>query len=237
MEIEIDVEALSELTSREYRQASADIAALGPVRALAASQQRHDDCLTAAPDAALLACKAGCFWCCYYSVDVRPVEVLRILELMDELPAQEQGRIAAEVRANEVALAGLDEEARARRNVKCPFLAAGRCTIYAARPQTCRNYHATNAGGCQRSFEEPENLDIDPEFAPLFYQRGRAHVDAFSKAMSDAGYDTCAYELNAAMAAAARDPDGIRERFAARERMFPELPGMEVPLEFMDEPT
>lgn len=235
MEIEIDATAMRELTTREHGQAQADIAAVGPVQALERSQQRHDQCLVSAADAPLLACKAGCFWCCYFSVDVRPVEVLRILDAMRALPAEEQARITTEVRANSALLAQLDEDERTRRNIKCPFLASGRCTIYAARPQTCRNYHATSAIGCQRSYEEPDNLDIDPEFAPFVYQRGRGHVDAFSKAMSDAGYDTWAYELNQALAIALSDPDLARVRFQRGERVFPEVPGTEVVLEFVDE--
>ncbi|MET0657329.1 MAG: YkgJ family cysteine cluster protein [Steroidobacteraceae bacterium] len=235
MEIEIDIEAIRELTAREYEQVRADLAAHGPAAALECSQQRHDTCLATAPDAPLLACKDGCFWCCYYSVDVRPVEVLRILDAMRLLPEDEQTRIATEVQANSALVSTLDDEERTRRNIKCPFLAAGRCVIYAARPQTCRNYHATNAVGCQRAFEEPDNLDIDPEFAPLVYQRGRAHVDAFSKAMSDAGYDTRAYELNSALAAALLAPERARERLEQGSHVFPELPGTEVPLEFMGE--
>ena len=235
MEIEIDVDAIREQTTREYDQARADIAAFGPIQALERSQQRHDACLATAPDAPLLACKAGCFWCCFYSVDVRPVEVLRMLDAMRSLPADEQTRIAAEVQANHAVLSALDDEERTRRNIKCPFLAAGHCVIYGARPQTCRNYHATDAAGCLRAYEEPDNLDIDPEFAPLVYQRGRAHVDAFSKAMSDAGYDTRAYELNSSLAAALHDPDRARERFDRGAHMFPALHGTDVPLEFLGE--
>ncbi len=37
-----------------------------------------------------------------------------------------------------------------------PVSDEGRCTIYAARPQSCRNYHATNAAGCRQSYEEPK---------------------------------------------------------------------------------
>ena len=109
----------------------------------------------------------------------------------------------------------------------------GRCTIYAARPQTCRNYHATNAAGCQKSFEEPDNLDIDPDFAPYVYQTGGAHVEAFSAAMSDAGYDVGAYELNGALEAAISDP-AARERFLNGSSPFTGVSGEEVPAEFDD---
>ena len=123
---------------------------------------------------------------------------------------------------------------RMKRTRPCIFLAAGRCTIYPVRPQTCRNYHATDAAGCRQSFEEPENLDIDPEFAPLVYQAGGAHVDAFSRAMQHAGYDVAAYELNIALEAAIEQPQS-RERFEARLAPFDGISGEEVPTEFMEE--
>jgi len=204
------------------------------IRALESSQQRHDARIAAAPDVATLACRAGCTWCCYFTVDVRAAEVFRILDFVEQsFTPEEKARVYAEVRANSLALRNLGEDERVTRNVKCPFLSAGRCTIYAARPQSCRNYHATNVAGCQQSYEEPCNLDIDPDFAPGVYQAGRAHVEAFSARMSDAGYDVDAYELNCALDAALSEP-GARERFESRLKPFIDLGGEEVPAEFDD---
>jgi hypothetical protein len=65
------------------------------------------------------------------------------------------------------------------------------------------------------------------------YQAGTAHVDAFSTAMRDAGYDVSAYELNCAL-------DAVRSDLAARERFesglppFSHLSGEDVPVEFDD---
>jgi Fe-S-cluster containining protein len=111
----------------------------------------------------------------------------------------------------------------------------GRCSIYAVRPQTCRNYHATNAAGCEKAYKEPENDDIDPEFAPLVYQSGGAHVDGFSTVMQDAGYDIAAYELNAALAVTLQDPNAVQARFEAKLPAFPTLDGVEVIPEFVDD--
>lgn len=236
MEIEIDAELTGNIVADEYALARREIAALGPVRAYERSQARHDARLAQAPDANTLACKAGCYWCCYFSVDVRAVEVVRILDFVAQnFSAAQKRQLAQEIAANSKVFADLDETERMRRNVKCPFLAGGRCSIYAARPQTCRNYHATDATGCQQSFEQPDNFDIEPEFAPLVYQVGGAHVDAFAKAMRDEGFEIDAYELNVALAKALRDPERTRSRFEAKERVFPTLDGMEVPFEFIDE--
>ena len=234
MEITIDEGLVRGILAQETAQARAEIEQLGPVAAYENSRRRHDARLAAAPDAHTLACKNGCYWCCYFTVDVRAVEVFSILDFMErELSPEQLARVRREIEANGALLQGLSELERMRRNVKCPFLAAGRCTIYEARPQTCRNYHATDVTGCRASYEHPENIDIDPDFAPFVYQSGGAHVDAFCSSLQQLGYDTHAYELSTALAVAMIDPQS-RARFEAKQPPFVTLTGSEVPTEFFD---
>ena len=234
MEISLDMPFIRRILAREVEQARAEIQQLGVLRAFENSQQRHDERIASAPDVGTLACRAGCTWCCHFSVDVRAVEVFGILDFVERtFTAEDKARVYAEIRTNSVALGNLDELERMRRNVKCPFLREGRCSIYAARPQTCRNYHATSAVGCQQSYEDPDNLDIDPEFAPLVYQAGGAHVDAITTAMREAGYDTNVYEMNNAIDAALSEP-GARERFESKLPPFIRVTGDDILPEFDD---
>ncbi|HTE43037.1 MAG TPA: YkgJ family cysteine cluster protein [Steroidobacteraceae bacterium] len=237
MEIVIDSDFVDGIVAAEEPRATLDIASQGPIAAQRSSCQRHDERLALARDAATLACKAGCSWCCHFSVDVRPAEVLNMVDYMEQhfTPAQ-QAQVRRETETNAAMLTHLSELQRMQRNVKCPFLAAGRCSIYSARPQTCRNYHATDVTGCELSYQQPGNLEIDPDFAPYVYQAGGAHVDAFSAAMQGAGYDVQAYELNAAVAAALADPQGARQRFETKQRFFPGIEGREVAAEFIEPP-
>lgn len=234
MEIDIDISFVRALISEESSRARDEIRDVGVVQAYENSRQRHDSRIAAAPDLNTLACRAGCTWCCHFSVDVRAVEVFSILDFVERtLTADEKARIYSEVRTNSAALKDMDDMERMRHNVKCAFLSQGRCSIYDARPQTCRNYHATDVAGCQASYEDPDNFEIDPEFAPLVFQAGAAHVDAFTRAMRDAGYDTNVYELNCALDAALNQPDA-RARFEAKRAPFKKLAGDDVPGEFED---
>jgi Fe-S-cluster containining protein len=234
MEICLDLAFIRGILTQEYERARDEIRSGGARGAFDRSQHRHDARIASAADVGTLACRPGCTWCCYFTVDVRAVEVFSILDFVERtFTIDEKARVYAEVRANGAALKNLGESERTKRNIKCPFLNDGRCTIYAARPQACRNYHATNVAGCQKSYEEPDNLDIDPDFAPWVYQAGTAHVDAFSTAMRDAGYDVSAYELNCALDAARSEP-AARERFESRLRPFASLSGEDVPVEFDD---
>ena len=234
MEFTLNFPLIRDILEQERARARDEIRNLGVLGALEGSQRRHDARIAAAPDVGTLACRAGCTWCCYFTVDVRAAEVFRILDFVEQsFTPEEKARVYAEVRVNSAALRNLGEGERVTRNVKCPLLNEGRCTAYAARPQSCRNYHATNVAGCRQSYEEPENLDIDPDFAPGVYQAGGAHVEAVSAAMREAGYDVNAYELNCALDAALSDP-GARERFESRLKPFVGLSGEEVPAEFDD---
>jgi Fe-S-cluster containining protein len=234
MEITLDLDLLRTLIRQERTQASHDIGALGIQTALSRSLSRQDERIAAAPDADTLACQAGCDWCCHFTVDVRPVEAFGILAYIDSaLPSVEQNRLRAQISQNSRLIRAMTEEERISLNLPCPFLGGGRCLIYPARPQSCRNYHATDAVGCRQSYEEPENLDIDPEFAPGVYQVGAAHVEAFSAVLGETGVDVLAYELNCALTAAFEDPTS-RGRFEAGEAPFPDLDGEEVVPEFDD---
>jgi Fe-S-cluster containining protein len=234
MEISLDLPFLRRILAQEVEQARTEIQHVGVFGAFENSQRRHDERIASAPDVGTLACRAGCTWCCHFSVDVRAVEVFGILDFVERTFSEDdKARVYAEIRANSAALGNLDELERMRRNVKCPFLREGRCSIYSVRPQTCRNYHATDVAGCQQSYEDPDNLDIDPEFAPLVYQAGGAHVDAITAAMREAGYDTNVYEMNTAIDAALSEP-GARERFKTKLPTFTRVSGDEVAPEFED---
>jgi len=234
MEISLDLDFIRGVITQEYELARDEIRTAGVRHAFENSQQRHDARIASAPDVSTLACRAGCTWCCYFSVDARAAEIFSILDFVEHtFTSEEKERVYAEVRANRTALETLGESERMKRNIKCPFLNNGRCTIYAVRPQTCRNYHATNVAGCQQSYEDPGNLDIDPDFAPWVYQAGTAHVDAFSTALRDAGYDVRVYELNCALDAATAEP-AARERFESKLPPFAGLIGDDVPVEFDD---
>jgi Fe-S-cluster containining protein len=234
MEFTIDLELVRRVIDDERTRAASEISEGGPIAALAQSQSRHDARLSCATDVSSLACRQGCSWCCHFTIDVRAVEVLRILEHMRTLPEAEQDRLQQRIERNVMQLAGLDEEERARINIECAFLRGGDCSIYSVRPQTCRNYHATDAAGCQQAFEQPGNEDIDPDFAPLFYQVGHSHVEAFAQALKDAHFDSSVYEFNAALIAAMNEP-ATQTRFLSKVPPFSDLAGSDVPPEFLEE--
>lgn len=234
MEFLIDFALVRKLASHEYDRATSEIDSHGILQAFRNSLQRHDSQLAAASDIGTLACKQGCSWCCHFSVDVRPIETFNIVHFINEhFSAEAVQQLRTKLVANSNTLGRLDEQQRMTHNIKCAFLINERCSIYAARPQTCRNYHATDSGGCKLSYEQPDNMDIAPEFAPITFQTGASQVDAFAKAMRDEGFVTDVYELNSAILEALDNTETSWQRFINKESPFG-ISGDDVPLEFID---
>jgi hypothetical protein len=111
MEFTLNLSLIRGMLERERAQGSEEIRALGVRDALDLSQQRHDARIAAAPDAATLACRPGCTWCCYFTVDVRAAEVFRILDFVEQtFTPEEKARVYAEVRTNNLVLSKLGED-------------------------------------------------------------------------------------------------------------------------------
>src|SRR5262252_7035743 len=110
MEFAIDSALVESILTREQEQACTELREHGPLIAYRNSLRRHDERLANASDAHTLACKAGCYWCCYFSVDVRPVEVFNILEFIDaHFTDVEKARVNREIEANSALLSGISE--------------------------------------------------------------------------------------------------------------------------------
>lgn len=214
--------AFAEITQREHALVRADLKARGWVRALTASQKRQDAMagLIASTLTPPLACKPGCAWCCHFKVEVRPEEVLQIVEHVRAKfsPARQQALYDTAAR-NAATLQALSPTQQLSANLACPFLLDSQCSIHAVRPARCRTLHATDAAGCRQAFEEPQNLSIPNTLVPALVLTGEAHLKGARQAFAEAGYDDSPQELNAALAAALADGRPKR-RFERGKKAF-----------------
>ena len=198
----IPQQLFDEITRREHALTSADIKTLGWQQALSASQQRQDQMarLITSTASAGVACQAGCWYCCYFKVEVRSEEVLQIVDYVRENFSPERTqRLQADVADNANALRGLTREEQLTANRKCAFLDDGKCSIYAVRPARCRTFHAKDVAGCKQAWDEPSNLQIPSTLVPELLYTGEAHLQGYRQAFTDAGYDNGVYEMNAAL--------------------------------------
>ena len=113
MEFTLDVPLIRGILEQEYVRVRDEIRDVGVLHTLDHSQPRHDAQIAAAPDIDTLACRAGCTWCCYFTVDVRAVEVFKILDFVERsFTHEEKARVYGEARTNSAALDQLKEGER-----------------------------------------------------------------------------------------------------------------------------
>jgi Fe-S-cluster containining protein len=124
--------------------------------AMAATSRLSDGLLARAPEGAV-ACKAGCDHCCYQAVGVTAPEALAILDhLKSTRSSGELARVAAKVSERHDRTRGLSSQERFSPDHPCPFLEAGRCSIYEARPLACRGMNSLDAEECATRLREPD---------------------------------------------------------------------------------
>ena len=103
-----------------------------------------------------VACRSGCTYCCTFPVAASAPEVLAIAAFVRE--RFDEGRRAAldlRIGANISATGGMDMSQRDRVRLDCPFLEAGKCTVYEVRPVACRGYSSYSVEDCREDYEHP----------------------------------------------------------------------------------
>jgi Fe-S-cluster containining protein len=183
-------------------------------------QRRHErlQATTLAASGRELACRAGCTWCCHFKVDVRADEALALAEhVRTRLDATTRERVLAAAQRNAETIRTLAPADHLRTNIACCFLVDGGCSVYAARPLACRNYHATDVRGCITLFEDPGNLEVPDSFIPELHARSAGHREGRQSAVLHAGLDVRAYDLTTAFLEAMDNP-GVRKRLRQGKR-------------------
>ncbi len=174
--------------------------------ALAAFDRLNDEGIAHTPKP--LACRAGCSLCCSLRVDVFAHEIFPIVEhLRRHWGAEEIAALRSRLAAHAETVRALTPFEHATRNVPCALLQDGRCSVYAARPQSCRRHHSQDLPTCQYTYDHPTDLET-----PAAHDRAlfRALTEAMvqnMEAYAEFGFDHTIYELGTALQEALDDPE------------------------------
>src|SRR4051794_35952749 len=103
-----------------------------------------------------VACRSGCTYRCMVRVAASAPEVLAIATFVRErFDEERQAVLDRRVEANISATEGMDMSQRDRVRLDCPFLEAGKCTVYEVRPVACRGYSSYSVEDCRGDYEHP----------------------------------------------------------------------------------
>jgi Fe-S-cluster containining protein len=167
--------------------------------------------------AADVQCRAGCSFCCHQNVDVTiPEAILVALQLGDEADPRRAAILAAAD-----AFRDIDDDTRIATGKPCPLLVDNRCSVYNARPITCRSLTSPDAARCQAAMQSLEAgegpLPIEIYVVLRFLCSGEQ--GAIRGISRDLGLQADIVELTQTVAAIIRDHTLI-ERWAAGEPVF-----------------
>lgn len=111
-----------------------------------------------------ISCRAGCAACCRQPVPIGEAEAIQLMELVDEMPEEQQARVRRRFTEahrileendllDELREIVQEKNPQARQEfalryfklqIPCPFLEDENCTIHPVRPLACREYSVTS---------------------------------------------------------------------------------------------
>jgi len=125
-------------------------------QALSLADQLIDYFESANPLPHPIACREGCNFCCFNQVEVTPPEALLIgHHVAQKFSQEDQDGLMKRVNRSLTLKAGKSKKkiARLRRQLPCPLLLGGRCSIYPVRPLVCRAMHTFKAAACEQELQ------------------------------------------------------------------------------------
>jgi Fe-S-cluster containining protein len=147
--------------------------------------------------APVLACQAGCAYCCRKpGVLVTLPELLRLLHHVEGLDAEARSSVVERSSAYVAALDGRSFDVPTNDSIPCPLLLNERCSVYDVRPLVCRGYNSTDAAACRRAHDDGRHGV--PIFAPLKDVTDGASVGVV-EALAEAGRDEGMFDLGTAL--------------------------------------
>ena len=155
-----------------------------------------------------LACKRGCSYCCHLRVEIRPHDAFVLAQhVQTKFNAEQRARAVVRIEDNLERIAALTPEQHIRAGIPCALLEEGVCSVYEARPATCRKYYSVSVETCRNAFNDtsaPLTGEIEDEQVRL---AGNAVALGYAKGLEDAGYDATLYELHYALHSALTHPE------------------------------
>jgi uncharacterized protein len=173
---------------------------------LRVAQKRFDRAYDAAPAEAraTVSCRAGCGTCCHVPVGAQAHEVLIAAEYIQARFSPEAlESVIAGVAAHRAAFAGRNSEERLAQKRPCVLLQNDSCSIYEARPGSCRSHHSRNLDGCRTNLAA--GRDLVDVLIPEIRGRMFAVMLAIDQAAEEAGFDAQAYDFGSALHEALTD--------------------------------
>jgi Fe-S-cluster containining protein len=170
---------------------------------------------------ARVACRAGCDSCCHVPVDASAHEVFFAADhIQTHFSPAALTAVIARLDRHRRRVTAYEEGERPRSRKPCALLKAGSCSIYEARPGTCRSHHTSDASWCVAN-KADASVNVTKVYLPALRARMFAVAYGIDEAMDDAGYDERCYDFGSALHEALTDGLCL-VRWLRRQSAFPD---------------
>jgi len=133
-------------------------------------------------------CKKGCAWCCHQEVFAVTHEFLYLNEYVKlHLTPETRTRILEKAREKVNLSMNRKVEDPWQIRAACPFLKAGSCIAYDARPMACRIYLSASESSCKWEHDHPGNQKSHPDLYLFPLQAGRMLNEGFVACLKQLG--------------------------------------------------
>ena len=167
-----------------------------------------------------LACFAGCSLCCSLRVDVHAHEVFFMAQhVREHFTDAELAALLARLAVHSAKVLPLTPYDHATQNTVCPLLQDGRCSIYEARPHSCRRHHSLDFTACQFTYDHPTDLEAPAAHDRELFRTLTAGLLDAAETYARLGCDDTIYELGTALAEALDTPSSW-ERWRDGKKAF-----------------
>jgi Fe-S-cluster containining protein len=144
-------------------------------------------------------CHSGCSHCCQLRVVAFSHELVSIYYyLVSRVKSVDLVRIKERLINQFLLIKDLTTDEHFTRNIECPMLINGRCSVYPVRPISCAGYHSRSEESCIHSNENPHIVGNDgggiPQVAPVNFSMSLQNTIVIQVAEA-IGEDSEKYEL------------------------------------------
>jgi Fe-S-cluster containining protein len=170
-----------------------ELSAYNLKRAIAQLYQAVDDLMgsfleRSAADGQAAECQKGCAWCCYQEVFAVTHEFLYLQDhTLHHLTEKQKEGILERARKKVMLTVNRTLEEQLKVRAACPFLEAGSCLAYEARPMACRIYLSSSVQSCLREHEQPGNEKSNPALYEFPLLAGRMLNEGFVAYLKQVG--------------------------------------------------
>ncbi len=163
-----------------------------------------------------VACREGCSYCCHAVVMVTAPEAFRIAREVGRAGPGHPTPNQADFLKRTASTANLTASERLGRKLPCPLLAAGACSVYAARPLACRRITSFAVEPCIEEYDGQEGDILVPQ--KLMTHATNVQIPLLA-ALKASGRPARLYELSAAVRAIL-ETEHAETRWRAGEDIF-----------------